>query len=537
MACRPLTRTLAFFLGTLLAFSAGSTTARASETGDTREMARLLVSTLPVDSPTAPTAAEIAKIRIWIAFSLDSLPVIAKIGVKNLFETGTSSASANLANRRAIENGTFGKVLPTELADFRPKYAFLLHEDARPVKVMDQYGSVFLEVSPSVYDRTTFSYGDSLDTGSSMRPLAKHPVEATRVRALYSGFGYAEAQVWGTLEIDEIDSIVVPRDLGPRALENLLALAGVSGFGVKTYEPGALKALDVGELKTLVQARPGKPEFRRRLSLSELRNLYGEQNTVAAKSAVLSEIGLYSEKETGSLLDAVLAEEKKTLAEMRSRLPAVARTEFVPLNRKILAYETLFVQIAATRNRRTRIRNSATRLAQDPKANSALRAAAERVAKAFAGPTEGVDPEHLLWRSQRGEIWNTQERRAIEEAFQAGDWRTYGIAPSTETTRGFVREFDRQIPHWWREDLLFKTFLEKADWELEYYADEWIKKWRAEDPIWRLHLRRILEERMTKLKSENLTGAVYRAASELVSRMDREFPRDCPKTLLPATPI
>jgi hypothetical protein len=532
MVYRPLIRRLALSLGTLLALSVGSASASAADSGDTRETARILVSSISADSPTAPTAVDLAKIRIWMGFSLDALPLIAKLGVKNLFETGTSSASSNLANRRAVEDSAVGRVLPTELGDLRPKYAFLLHEDARPVSVMTQYGSIFLEFASTVYDRTTFSYGDSLDTGAAIRPLRKQPIDPARIQALFKGIGYAEAQIWGMLGIDDVESVIVPRDLDPNALSKLLAQANTWGFGVKTYEPGALKALDVGGLKTLVPSGLRKPGPRSRPGLPELRALYRVQDTVAAKCAVLSEIGLHPERESGPVLDEIQAAEKQALVEMRMRLSTVSRSEFAALHRKILGYETLFIQITAARNRRVRIRNSAIRIARDPKGSAALRSAAEKISEAFAGPSESFDPEHLLWRSQRGETWNATERRAIEEAFQATDWRVFGMAPTTGSTRIFVSEFDRQIPNWWRDDSLFTTFLEKAGWELEYYADEWIAKWRSEDPARRLHLRRILKTRMEKLESENLTGAVHRAVSDLVLRMDREFPRDCAGALL-----
>jgi hypothetical protein len=531
MVYRPLIRNFALFLGTLLAWSVASGRASAADGADTREVARILISSIPADSRITPTAAELAKVRVWMAFSLDALPTITQLGLKNLFETGTSSASSNLTNRRAIEDGSIGRVLPTELGDLRPKYAFLLHEDAYPVNVMTQYGSVFLEFSSDAYDRTTFSYGDSLDTGASLRPLSKHPVDPVEVRSLFKGFGYAEAQIWGTLGIEDVVSVIIPSDLDPKALKKLLAQAHAWGFGVKSFEPGTLKALDVRRLKTLLPPRLQKSSARPRLFLPELRALYREQDSVPAKCAVVSEIGLYPAAESGPLLDEIQATEKRALSEMKTRLPNVPRSEFLALHRKTLAYETLFVQITSARNRRTRVRNSAARLAQDPKSSPSLRAAAEKIASRYAGPAEGIDPEHLLWRSQRGETWTENERRAIREAFQAPDWRIFGLTPTTGTTRIFMREFDRQIPRWWREDSLFTHYLEKADWELEYSIDEWTAKWRTEDPSWRLHLKRLLKERRAKLESENLTGAVFRAVSALISRMDREFPNDCPATL------
>jgi hypothetical protein len=142
--------------------------------------------------------------------------------------------------RNAIEEGLARIKLTKTLSDkplnplniLRPKSAileFLLPEGQRPISLGGvRYGNIVAVFKDSVKDRTSYTPYDSGAIFSSpyttddrlrkeVRPLLgrnyffkpQHPSE------------YFEAQIWGTLDIEDVKEFWVPENISPAALENL----------------------------------------------------------------------------------------------------------------------------------------------------------------------------------------------------------------------------------------------------------------------------------------------------------------------------
>ena len=79
--------------------------------------------------------------------------------IKNRFQTKSSRGTNQDSLKREMEQALFGYDLKTE-GKKRPKYGYL---DLADKEGPSQYGGVMLKYAPSVNNRTTYTYGDSLD--------------------------------------------------------------------------------------------------------------------------------------------------------------------------------------------------------------------------------------------------------------------------------------------------------------------------------------------------------------------------------------
>lgn len=166
--------------------------------------------------------------EIQIAFKIKHLSSIVQNGFLNQFQTGTTGGSQCLDCRKKEEDRLIGRKIEPEnddgsgqetdaqttarINEVRPKYAFLMPDGSASERVElghrygdSFYGEVIAILKPQVKDRATFTTKDSLFTGGdktfdhSLRRTFKSPMKTPD----FPGNQYWEAQIWGSLRIDE----------------------------------------------------------------------------------------------------------------------------------------------------------------------------------------------------------------------------------------------------------------------------------------------------------------------------------------------
>lgn len=145
---------------------------------------------------------------------------------KTQFETQTSGGFLDIENRINIEKQLFN--VPEGLpAQERPIYGMLIDDSTK--NLAGEYGDVIVKLKKgNVYDRTTFTYGDSIMSDALASPLSNpHAVSVPRSGSDYFFLGkvddvisgkegianltdgaYAEAQIHGGVSVSDIDTIV-----------------------------------------------------------------------------------------------------------------------------------------------------------------------------------------------------------------------------------------------------------------------------------------------------------------------------------------
>jgi DNA polymerase III epsilon subunit-like protein len=151
---------------------------------------------------------------------------------KNQFETGRSQAYFDPSFRRALEEGL--GVDETVEGALRPKYGYVegtIWDEAETRVIIDQYGDVNIRFKDEVADRTTVSFGDTLDDsvfGVRISDLSDGSVDPERLGNAIEEFSmanvwlesdtnlnsdgrsiYAELQIHGILGLEDVDEIVL----------------------------------------------------------------------------------------------------------------------------------------------------------------------------------------------------------------------------------------------------------------------------------------------------------------------------------------
>lgn len=143
--------------------------------------------------------------------------ILADGRFKTQHETQTSGGMFSPGTRDAHEARMFGA------EQTRPIYGYVVPQ--RPEHVyhngQGQYGEVAVVLKPEIRDRTTVTWGDSLDTIDPPAPVpANHVQTATNERLAAAsttrGYrpSYIEAQIHDGVSVDDIDYIVVPKEIG-----------------------------------------------------------------------------------------------------------------------------------------------------------------------------------------------------------------------------------------------------------------------------------------------------------------------------------
>lgn len=200
------------------------------------------------------------------------LPSVIRNGFLNQHLTGTSRGYREASLRFATEQALLGRRLPYGYAakSLLPKYAVL--NIRRPgyasfPEVPRRYGEVLVKFRAEVLRRATWTDRDALialklDEKLVPRPVA-NPIDWPASLAGFfpartlgfregptpsfacgtgrSDFGYCEAQIWGPLLWDDVQSVAVPQGFAP------LEARALSGWGRDVHEwhpaPGARQSL------------------------------------------------------------------------------------------------------------------------------------------------------------------------------------------------------------------------------------------------------------------------------------------------------
>jgi hypothetical protein len=155
--------------------------------------------------------------------------MIIASGFKTQHETGESKGTFNPSLRDTVEQNMFGA------PNTRPVYGYIAHgdsEDGQPGPSTSAwvapYGSIVIELKPSVHERTTVTCGDSLDKGMSAKiapvrmgdiPKSSHDRGRKEMQRLSLAMdrsslvrttdGYFEAQIHGQLTANDIKRVIV----------------------------------------------------------------------------------------------------------------------------------------------------------------------------------------------------------------------------------------------------------------------------------------------------------------------------------------
>lgn len=164
---------------------------------------------------------------------------------KSLHETGTSGGATNVPNRERLEENVFGYPAGMPAQD-RPIYGYLASPDEARSFVVDHYGRrsdtsvpASVKLKPDILDRSTVTFGDSLDATVAGRDPALMPVPAGdidhRAASLLSQdplewdslegvFPYPEVQYHGGVRVEDIDEVVFGDSPAPDVTGRLDAL-------------------------------------------------------------------------------------------------------------------------------------------------------------------------------------------------------------------------------------------------------------------------------------------------------------------------
>lgn len=201
---------------------------------------------------------------LGVAVPDEVLPKVIEDGrFKSLFEAGTSGGSKSTERRGKTELNMFGVPLDADPTS-RPIYGHLFHPE-EPKSIADQYGDWISVLHPSVKNRATVTWGDSLDSTPDMNlgpyRFDQRPAEILRPRAqdnfslrrgeLYRDIpedfrslvqsedvwwpGYLEAQIHGGLPWSDVTNLISVPAATPDA-----ALRAADRFGKPVFAQDAL---------------------------------------------------------------------------------------------------------------------------------------------------------------------------------------------------------------------------------------------------------------------------------------------------------
>lgn len=163
-----------------------------------------------------------------------ALDFFDRYGIVNQYVTGTSNGMLSFKFRYLTEQALAGNYSPGLSLDVLPKYGYL-NVIGRPSNLEEhrpyQYGKVVFELKDSARERATFHVGDSLFAKGPALPLDS----LSNARTLGEQPSYYEAQVWGLLSLEDVESVLLDTQYDPLdqgILDALIRLADKYGFSI-----------------------------------------------------------------------------------------------------------------------------------------------------------------------------------------------------------------------------------------------------------------------------------------------------------------
>lgn len=162
------------------------------------------------------------------------LPAILRSGrLKSQFETNSSMGMLDPSIRARWEKWAWGIPYDADPAQHRPIYGYLHpSEGDNPDSLAANYGKVRLQMKPHMIPRTSFTWGDSLDSGAVPAPITT-PTHYTinylneflplpfHVSNINDMWEYVEAQMHGGVNVSDIDHVELTEEPDAEVLELL----------------------------------------------------------------------------------------------------------------------------------------------------------------------------------------------------------------------------------------------------------------------------------------------------------------------------
>lgn len=151
--------------------------------------------------------------RVAVRVPIDFVDEVADDGrFKSQFETGRSQGLLNEDRRSNVEYEGFG--VPKDIEpEKRPIYGYMSNESGNHDLVsLEYYGGVAFILKDGVKERTTVTFGDSLDHDLPGSKISEPKIESMRITeglVTVEGLSYVEAQIHGGVKIDEVDEIIL----------------------------------------------------------------------------------------------------------------------------------------------------------------------------------------------------------------------------------------------------------------------------------------------------------------------------------------
>ena len=151
--------------------------------------------------------------RVAVRVPLEFVDSVIKDGrLKSQFETGESKGALDPQLRRNVEYNGFG-VPRDHPADKRPIYGYMADESASMHNTtLEYYGGIALIMKDEVKERSTVTFGDSLDNGLPASDIKSPSLTSMRVVEGVlneDSFTYIEAQLHGGVSIDDVKEVVI----------------------------------------------------------------------------------------------------------------------------------------------------------------------------------------------------------------------------------------------------------------------------------------------------------------------------------------
>lgn len=179
--------------------------------------------------------------KIAIAFSEKYAAGIISKGFLNQHQIKRSNGAFAPVFRADLEDRLIGHELsPAYRADkekvnrLRPKYAFLIMDkikrDMGLNSILPNYGNIYAILNKSAKSRSTFTAGDSLDMRATYKDAktfffrSRQPLKLRDV--------YFEAQIWGELDMKDVNHFLVNCSHTPNISQNTISLLKRTGLPV-----------------------------------------------------------------------------------------------------------------------------------------------------------------------------------------------------------------------------------------------------------------------------------------------------------------
>lgn len=167
---------------------------------------------------------------IIMAVKSEYLSAMLEQGFLNQHQTGKSSGQYKPYQRRVVEelliqtsiSSRDNQEYEDKINEIRPKYAYLIFDKEKTgidkSFMSNQYGNLLIRFKDSVKKRSTFTNADSLDYALQRKGPEQYDLQNYKIHTFYYQTenlnlkrlsGYYEAQIWGPLQKEDIDYILV----------------------------------------------------------------------------------------------------------------------------------------------------------------------------------------------------------------------------------------------------------------------------------------------------------------------------------------